>query len=82
MLRLARENPGCRNIQGELLKLRLKVSRSTVVRLLWRHESLKEECDLAGAYSADDCGVVQNALTLKALRADDASDHVNSSGKT
>ena len=39
VLRLARENPhwGCRKIQGELLKLGLKVSRSTVVRLLRRH---------------------------------------------
>jgi transposase InsO family protein len=39
ILRLARENPhwGCRKIQGETLKLGLKVSRSTVVRLLRRH---------------------------------------------
>ena len=39
VVRLARENPhgGCRRIQGEMLKLGLKVSRSTVVRLLRRH---------------------------------------------
>lgn len=38
VVRLARENPhwGCRKIQGEMLKLGLKVSRSTVVRLLRR----------------------------------------------
>jgi putative transposase len=39
VVRLARENPhwGCRKIQGEMLKLGLKVSRSTVIRLLRRH---------------------------------------------
>ncbi len=39
VLRLARQNPhwGSRKIQGEMLKLGLKVSRSTVVRLLRRH---------------------------------------------
>jgi len=38
VVRLARENPhwGSRKIQGEVLKLGLKVSRSTVVRLLRR----------------------------------------------
>jgi putative transposase len=39
VVRLARGNPhwGCRKIQGEMLKLGLKVSRSTVIRLLRRH---------------------------------------------
>jgi len=39
VVRLARQNPhwGSSRIQGEMLKLGLKVSRSTVVRLLRRH---------------------------------------------
>jgi transposase InsO family protein len=39
VVRLARENPhwGCKRIQGEMLKLGLTVSRSTVFRLLRRH---------------------------------------------
>jgi transposase InsO family protein len=46
VLRLARENPhwGSKKIQGEMLKLGLKVSRSTVARLL-RHQGLRPPQD-------------------------------------